>query len=142
MPVNTTVGTKNTNILAVAAKANGRSDTTRQQHLSKVSLAPQCSYVAVARHPKDRSQYLDSCETKYNACFRSSLMYYQSAVLDVSSCTTRFPSTRVRIPARQRRSSTRLRNGHTPFCANVPPQPCKITTQSCISCPTRRYMIA
>ena len=26
-------------------------------------------------------------------------MYYQSAVLDVSSCTTRFPSTRVRIPA-------------------------------------------
>ena len=31
--------------------------------------------------------------------FCISLVYYQSAVIDVSSCTTRFPSTRVRIPA-------------------------------------------
>ena len=74
------------------------SDTTRQHHLSKVTLAPQCSYVEIARHPKHRSQYLDSFETEYNAFFCSSLMYYQSAVLDVSSYMARFPSTRVRIP--------------------------------------------
>ena len=54
-PVNTTVGTKSTDTVAVAGKADGRSDTTRQHHLSKVTLAPQCSYVAVARHPKHRS---------------------------------------------------------------------------------------
>ena len=39
-PVNTTVGTKNTDTVAVAVKADGRSDTTRQRHLSKVTLAP------------------------------------------------------------------------------------------------------
>ena len=31
--------------------------------------------------------------------FCISLVCYQSAVIDVSSCTTRFPSARVRIPA-------------------------------------------
>ena len=100
-PVNTTVGTKSTLTVAVAGKADGRSDTIRQHHLSKVTQAPQYSYVAVARHLKHRSQYLDPrrCETKYNAFLCSSLMYYQSVVLDVSSCATRFPSTRVRIPA-------------------------------------------
>ena len=98
MPAETTVGTKSTNTVAVAAKADGRSDTTRQHRLSKVTLAPECSYVAVARHQKHRSQYLYSCETKYNGIFCSSLRYYQSAVIDISACTTRFPSTRVRIP--------------------------------------------
>ena len=97
-PVETTVGTKSTNTVALAAKADGRSDTTRQNHLSKVTLAPQCSYVAVAGHPKHRSRYLDSCETKHNAFFHSSLWYYQSVVLEFSSCTTRFLSTRVPIP--------------------------------------------
>ena len=97
-PAETTVGTKSTNTVAIAAKAYGRSDTNRQHHLSKVTLAPQCSYVAVARHQKHRSQYLDSCETKCNAFFRSFLRCYQSIVLDVSSCTSRFSSTKVRIP--------------------------------------------
>ena len=48
----TTVGTKSTSTVADATKVDGRSDTTRQHHLSKVTLAPQCSYVAIARHPK------------------------------------------------------------------------------------------
>ena len=98
-PDDTTVGTKSTNTVGVAAKADGRSDTMRQSHLSKVTLAPQYLYVAVVGHPKHRSQYLGSCETKYDAFFRSYLMYYQSAVLDVLYWTTGFPSTRVRIPA-------------------------------------------
>ena len=60
---------------------------------------PQCSHAAVARRNKHRSQYVDSEETKYNGFFRSSLRYNQSAVLDVSSCSIWFPSTRrVLIP--------------------------------------------
>ena len=58
-PVNTTVGEKSTDTVAVAAKADGRTDITIGgiTYLSKVTPAPQCSYVAVARHPKHRSQY-------------------------------------------------------------------------------------
>ena len=69
--INLTVGAKSTDTVAVAAKADGRSDTTQQYHLSKVTLAPQCSYLVVVRHPKHRSQLLDSrrCEAKYNAFF-------------------------------------------------------------------------
>ena len=54
-PANTTVGKKSTDTVAVAGKSDGKSHTTRQHHLSKVTLAPQCSHVAVARHPKHRS---------------------------------------------------------------------------------------
>ena len=87
---------KSTDTLAVDAKANGRSDTTLQHHLSNIALAPQCSYIAVARHLKHRSQYLDSCESKYNAFFSSYVL--SIGCFNVSSCTTRFPSSRVRIP--------------------------------------------
>ena len=82
------VGTESTDTVAVAAKVDGRSDTTRHHHLSKVTLTPRCSYVAVARHPKHRSQYLESCEMKCISFFSSSLMYYQLTVFDLSSCTT------------------------------------------------------
>ena len=75
------MGTKSTDTVAVATKAGGRSETTRQHHLSKVTLAPQCSYVAVAKYPKHRPQYLDSCETKYNALFRSTLVCYHQLLL-------------------------------------------------------------
>ena len=70
-PVNTTVGTKSADTGAVATNTDDKSGSTRQYHLSKVTLAPQCSYVAVARHPKHRSQYLDSrgCEAKYSPLF-------------------------------------------------------------------------
>ena len=51
-PVNTTVGKKSTDTVAVAVKKDGRSDTTQQHHLSKVALAPQCSHIAAARHLK------------------------------------------------------------------------------------------
>ena len=97
MPVNTAVGTKSTDTVAVAVKADGRSDTTRQHHLRKVTLAPQCLYVAEAGHSKHRLQYL--CEAEYKTFFCSSLVYYQSSVIDVSSSKTRFSSIRVRIPA-------------------------------------------
>ena len=97
-PVETTVGTECTSTVAISAKADGRNNTTRQHHQSEVTLAPQCSYAAVAKRDKHRSQYIDSEEAKYNVFFRSSVGHYQSAVLDVSSCSTRFPSTRVRIP--------------------------------------------
>ena len=40
-PIETTIGTASTNTVAAAAKADGRSDTIRQHHLSKVTLAPQ-----------------------------------------------------------------------------------------------------
>ena len=96
-PVETTVGTEGTSTVAVAVKAYGRSTTTRH-HLSEVTLAPQCSYAAVARRNRHRSQYVDSEERKFEDFFHSSLRHYQSAVLDVSSCSPWFPSTRVRIP--------------------------------------------
>ena len=88
----TPVGTEGTNTVAVAAKADGRST------LSDV-LTPQCSFVAVARSNKHRSQHdVGSEETKYDKKNRSSLRPYQSAMLDVFSCSTRFPSTSVHIP--------------------------------------------
>ena len=97
-PVETTVGTKGTSTIAVASKADGRSITTRQYHLYEITLAPQCSYAVVARHNEHRSQFVDSEETKKNVFFRSSLRHHQSAVLDISSCSTRLPPTKVRIP--------------------------------------------
>ena len=50
------------------------------------------------RSNKHQLQHVGSEETKYFEFFRSPLRHYQSAVLDVSSCSTRFPSTRVQIP--------------------------------------------
>ena len=56
------------------------------------------TYAGVVRRNKHKSQCENSEETKYDEFFRSSLRHYQSAKLDVSSCSTRFSSTRVRIP--------------------------------------------
>ena len=94
----TTVGTEGSNTVAVAAKADGRSTTTRQNHLSEGVPTPQRSFATVARSNKHRSQHVGSEETKYDVFLRSYLRRYQSAVLDVFSCSTRFSSTRVRIP--------------------------------------------
>ena len=84
-------GTEGTNTVAIAAKADGRSTPSDV-------LTPQRSFATVARSTKHRLHHVGSEETKYDELFRSSLRYYQSAVLDVFFCSTRFPSTRVRIP--------------------------------------------
>ena len=89
-PVVTPVGTAGTNTVAVAAKADGRS-------MPSAVLTPQRPFVTGASSSKHQSQHVGSEETKYDNIFLSSLRHYQSAVLDVSSCSTRFPSTRVRI---------------------------------------------
>ena len=94
----TTVGAEGTGTVAVAAKADGRSTTIRQHHLSEVALAPQRSYAGVGRRDKHRSEYENSEETKYDEVFCIFLRRYQSAVLDISSCSTRYLSTRVHIP--------------------------------------------
>ena len=96
-PVVTTGGTEGTNTVAVAAKADGRSTRTRQNHLSEGVPTPQRSFATVAGSNKHRSQHVGSQETKYNDFFRSFFRHYQSAVTDASSCSTRFLSTRVRI---------------------------------------------
>ena len=77
-------------MVAVAAKADGRS-------MPSAVLTPQPSFATGARSSKHRSQHVGSEGTKYDEFFRSPLRHYQSAVLDVS-CSTQFPSTRVRIP--------------------------------------------
>ena len=86
----TPVGTEGTNTVAVAAKADGRSTPSDV-------LMPQRSFATVARSNKHRLQHVGSEETKYDEFFQSSLRHYQSTVLDVFSCSTRLPSTRVRI---------------------------------------------
>ena len=85
----TPVGTEGTNTVAVAAKANGRS-------MPSAVLAPQRPFATGARSRKHQSQHVGSEETKYDRFFRGSLRNYQLDVLDVSSCSTRFPSTSVR----------------------------------------------
>ena len=97
-PVVTTVGTEGTNTVAIVAKADGRSTTTGQNHLSEGVLTPQRSFATLAKSNKHWSQQVGSEEMKYDEFFRSSLRHYQSAVLDVFSCSTRFPPTSVRIP--------------------------------------------
>ena len=90
-PVVTSVGTEGANTVAVVAKADG----TRTP---SAVLTPQRLLATGARSSKHQLQHVGSEETKYYDFFRSPLRHYQSAVLDVSSCSERFPSTRVRIP--------------------------------------------
>ena len=86
----TPVGTEGTNTVAVAAKADGSS-------MPSAVLTPQRPFATGTRSSKHQSQHVGSEETKYDNIFLSSLRRYQSAVLDVSSCSTRFLSTSVRI---------------------------------------------
>ena len=76
---------------AASAKADGRRTLSAE-------LTPKRLLGTRARSSKHQLQQVDSDETKYDDFFSSPLRHYQSAVLDVSSYSTRFPSTRVRIP--------------------------------------------
>ena len=87
----TPVGTEGTNTVAVVAKADGR-------RTPSAVLTPQRLLATGARSSKHQLQQVGSEETKYSDFFLSLLRHHQSAVLDVSSCSTRFPSRRVRIP--------------------------------------------
>ena len=90
-PVVTLVGTEGTNTVGASAKADGR----------RTPLAvstPKRLLGTRAESSKHQLQQVHSDETKYDDFFSSPLRHYQSAVLDVSSCSTRFSSTRVRIP--------------------------------------------
>ena len=89
-PVVTPVGTEGTNTVAVIAKSDGK-------RTPSPVLTPQRPLATGATSSKHQLQHVYSAETKCNKCFRSSLRHYQSAALDVSSCSTRFPSTNVRI---------------------------------------------
>ena len=60
-------------------------------------LTPQRLLATGAMSSKYKLQQVGSVETEYDEFFRSPLRHYQSAVLGVSSCSTRFPSTSVRI---------------------------------------------
>ena len=89
-PVVTPVGTEGTNTVAVIAKADGKKTP------SAVST-PQRPLATGATSSKHQLQCVCPAETKYDQFFRSLLKHYQSAVLDVSSCSPRLPSTSVRI---------------------------------------------
>ena len=90
-PVVTPVGTESTNTVAASAKADGRMTPS-------AVLTPQRLLATRARSSKHQLQQVDSDKINYYEFFQSPLRHYQSTVLDVSSCSTRFPSTRVRIP--------------------------------------------
>ena len=90
-PVVTLVGTEGTNTVATSANADGR-------RTPSAVLMPKRLLGTRARSSKHQLQQVDSDETKYDDFFSRPLRHYQSAVLDVSSCSTRFPSTRDRIP--------------------------------------------
>ena len=87
----TPVGTEGTNTVAVIAKADGR-------RRPSAVFTPQRLLATGTRSSKHKLQHVDSEETKYDDFFQSLLRHYQLAVLHVFSCSTRFPSTRVRIP--------------------------------------------
>ena len=88
----TPVGTKGTNTVAVSAKAGGR-------RTPSAILTPKCLLGTRARSSKHQlQQVVDLDETKYDYFFSRPLRHSQPAALDVSSYSTRFPSTRVRIP--------------------------------------------
>ena len=87
----TPVGTEGTNTVAASAKADGRTTPS-------AVLTPKRLLGTRARSSKHQLQQVDADETKYDVFFTSSLRHSQPAVLDVSSYSTRFPSTRVRIP--------------------------------------------
>ena len=86
----TPVGTKGTNTVAASARADGR-------RTPSAVLIPKRLAGTRVRSSKHQLQQ-DVDETKYDDFFSSPLRHSQPAVLDVSSYSTRFPSTRVRIP--------------------------------------------
>ena len=90
-PVVTLVGTEGTNTVGASATADGR-------RTPSTVLTPKRLLGTRAGSSKHQQQQVDLDETKYDDFFSSLSRHYQSAVLDVSSCSTRFPSTRVRIP--------------------------------------------
>ena len=89
-PIVTPVGTEGTNTVAVIAKADGKRTP------SAVST-PQRPLATGATSSKHQLQRVCSAETKNDYFFRSPLKHFQSAVLDIPSCSPRFPSTSVRI---------------------------------------------
>ena len=89
-PVVAPVGTKGTNTVVVSAKADGR-------RTPSAVLTPKRLLGTRVRSSKHQLQQ-DLDETKYDDFFSSLLRHSQPAVLDVSSYSTRFPSTRVPIP--------------------------------------------
>ena len=88
----TPVGTKGTNTVAVSAKADGRRTP------SAVLTTKRLLGTRVRSSKHQLRQVVDLDETNYDDFFSSPLRYSQPAVLDASSYSTRFPSTRVRIP--------------------------------------------
>ena len=87
----TPVGTEGTNTVAASARADGR-------RTPSAVLIPKRLAGTRVRGSKHQRQQEDLDETKYNEFFSSPLRHSQPAVLDVSAYSTRFPSTRVRIP--------------------------------------------
>ena len=87
----TPVGTEGTNTVAASDRADGR-------RTPSAVLIPKRLAGTRVRGSKHQRQQEDLDETKYNEFFSSPLRHSQPAVLDVSSYSTRFPSTRVRIP--------------------------------------------
>ena len=89
-PVVTPVGTEGTNTVAVIANADGK----RTPSAVLTSQRPLTTGATSSMH---QLQHVCSAEAKCDYFFRSPLRHYQSAVLDVFSCSPRFPSTSVRI---------------------------------------------
>ena len=89
-PVVTPVGTESTNAVAVIAKADGR-------RTPSTVLTPQRPLTTGTTSSKHQLQHVGAEETKYDQFFQSPLRQFQSSVLGISSCSTRFPSTSVRI---------------------------------------------
>ena len=87
----TPVGTAGTNTVAASDRADGR-------RTPSAVLIPERLAGTRVRGSKHQRQQEDLDETKYNEFFSSPLRHSQPAVLDVSAYSTRFPSTRVRIP--------------------------------------------
>ena len=87
----TSVGTEGTNTVAASARADGRKTPS-------AVLTPKRLVGTRVRSSKHQLQQEDLDETKYDEFFSSPLRHSQPAVLDVFSYSTRFPSTRVRIP--------------------------------------------
>ena len=87
----TPVGTEGTNAVAASDRADGR-------RTPSAVLIPERLAGTRVRGSKHQRQQEDLDETKYKEFFSSPLRHSQPAVLDVSSYSTRFPSTRVRIP--------------------------------------------
>ena len=87
----TPVGTEGTNTVAASTRADGR-------RTPSAVLTPKRLVGTRVRSSKHQLQQEDVDETKYDEFFSSPLRHSQPAVLNVSSYSTRFPSTRVWIP--------------------------------------------